>query len=228
MKGSRPKKRAAAGARRHARSVVRHSSLPPVERPIDIPLPPALNTERVRRSGAVALLDVEGQRLRLRLLRGSLAEEPSGLTEPEEAALIRGGVGAVSTDDVRQAEAQAAAAYRQLRSESLGIEEAAGRLGVTTGRVRQRLAERSLYGVKDGNTWRLPAFQFVADGQVPGIETVLKRLPADIGPLAVARWLTTPNPDLCTRDEEERPVSPRRWLLEGHPPELTAELAAAL
>ena len=219
----------AAGVRRsHARSAVRHSPPPTLERQVEIPLPPALNTERVRRSGAVALLDVQGQRLRLRLLRPSLAEEPSALTEPEETALARGGVGPVRADDARRAEAQAAAAYRQLRSESLPIEKAARRLRVTTGRVRQRLAERSLYGLKEGNTWLLPAFQFAPDGLVPGIETVLKRLPADLSPLALGRWLTSPNPDLRTRDEEERPLTPRQWLLEGHSPEPAAELAAAL
>jgi hypothetical protein len=230
MKRSRRRKKPSpASARRsHARSAVRHSSLPPIERQVEIPLPPALNTERVRRSGAVALLDVEGQRLRLRLLRGSLAEEPSAMTPPEEAALARGGVAAASADDVRRTEAQAAAAYRRLRAQSLGIDEAARRLDVTTGRVRQRLAEGSLYGLKDGNTWRLPAFQFAGDGLVPNIEAVLKRLPVELSPLAVARWLTSPNPDLCTRGEDERPMSPRRWLLEGHPPEAAAELAAAL
>jgi hypothetical protein len=210
------------------RAAVRHSSLPPVERPIEIPLPPALNTERVRRKGAVALLDVDGQRLRLRLLRDSLAEEPAAMTEHEETALAKGGVGPVGADDLRRAEAEAAAAYRQLRAESLGIEEAARRLGVTTGRVRQRLAAGSLYGLKDGHAWRLPAFQFVADGLVPGIDRVLKSLPASISPLAIARWLATPNPDLTARDEEERPLTPRRWLLEGHPPERAPRLAAAL
>jgi len=73
----------------HARAV-RHGSLPAVERQVEIPLPAVLNTERVRRSGAVALLDVQGHRLRLRLLRTSLAEDPSALTGPEEAALARG------------------------------------------------------------------------------------------------------------------------------------------
>jgi hypothetical protein len=218
------------GARRtHARSVTRHSSLPPVERQVDIPLPPALNTERVRRNGAVALLDVDGQRLRLRLLRSLVGDdEPTALTEAEEAALAAGGVKAATSDEQRRVEASAAAAYQQLRGESLGIEAAARRLGVTTGRVRQRLAARSLYGLKEGNAWLLPAFQFAAQGLVPGIEAVLKRLPPDISPLAVWRWLTSPNPDLCTRDDEERPLSPRQWLLEGNPPEPAAELAAAL
>jgi hypothetical protein len=207
---------------------VRHGSLPAVERQVEIPLPAALDTDRVRRSGALALLDVQGRRLRLRLLRTSLAEDPSALTAPEEAALARGGVSPARADDARRIEAQAAAAFRQLRAESLRIDQAARRLGVTTGRVRQRLAERSLYGLKDGHAWLLPAFQFAPDGLLPGIHAVLKRLPAGVGPLAFARWLDTPNPDLHTRDEDERPLTPRQWLLEGYPAESAAELAAAL
>jgi hypothetical protein len=208
---------------------MRHSSLPPVERQVDIPLPPALNTERVRRNGAVALVDVEGHRLLLRLLRPLVSDdEPAALTESEEAALARGGVLHVPPPEQRRVEAQAAAAYQRLREESLDIAAAARRLGVTTGRIRQRLAARSLYGLKEGNAWLLPAFQFAEQGLVPGIEAVLKRLPPDISPLAVARWLATPNPDLCTRDDDERPLSPRQWLLEGHPAEPAAELAAAL
>jgi hypothetical protein len=228
MKRTRRKARRPA-PRAHARAVSRHSALPAVERLVELPLPPALNTERVRRSGAVALVDVEGQRLQLRFLRPSLSEdEPSTLTAPEEAALARGGVGAVSADETRLVEAQSAAAYQQLRAESLGVEEAARRLGVNTSRIRQRLAARSLYGVKDGNAWLLPAFQFVGNGLVPGIQDVLRRLPEGLSPLAVARWLTLPNPDLPTRDDEERPLSPRQWLLEGNPPGPAAELAAAL
>jgi hypothetical protein len=229
MKRNPRKARRAGGRTSHARVVSRHSTLPAVERLVEIPLPPALNTERVRRKGAVALVDVEGQRLQLRFLRPSLTDdEASTLTAPEEAALLRGGVGPVSADETRLVEAQAAAAYQQLRAESLGVEDAGRRLGVNASRIRQRLAAGSLYGVKDGNAWLLPAFQFVANGLVPSIDVVLKRLPEGLSPLAVARWLDLPNPDLPTRDAEERPQSPRQWLLEGNPPGPAAELAAAL
>jgi excisionase family DNA binding protein len=229
MKRTHRKARAAGGRPVHARTVSRHSALPAVERPVEVPLPPALNTERVRRHGGVALVDVEGQRLKLRFLRSSLADDASStLTAPEEAALAQGGVGPVSADEMRVVEAEAAAAYQQLRAESLDVEEAARRLGVNASRIRQRLAEGALYGVKDGNAWRLPAFQFVANGLVPGIEVVLRKLPEGLSPLAVARWLALPNPDLTTRGGEERPLSPRQWLLEGNPPEPAAQLAAAL
>ena len=109
--------------------------------------------------------------MRLRFLRPSLvAEEAATLTDPEAATLAKGGVERVSDEEALLMDAQAAAAYQHLRATSLGVEEAARRLGVNPSRVRQRLAERSLYGLKDGSTWLLPAFQFLAEGLVPGVE----------------------------------------------------------
>jgi len=203
--------------------------LPGAERQVEFPLPAALKKERVPKGGSVALVDVDGNRLKLRFLRPSLVgDEAATLTAPEDAALARGGVARVSDEEVRLVDAQAAAAYQRLRATSLSVEEAARRLAVNTSRVRQRLAERSLYGVKDVSTWLLPAFQFQAEGLVPGVEVVFKRLPSDISPLAVARWFGIPNPDLCTRDDEERPLTPLQWLLGGNRPDPAAELAAAL
>ena len=63
---------------------------------------------------------------------------------------------------------------------------------------------------------------------MPGVGVVVKRLPVDIGALAVARWFSSPNPDLTTRDDDERALTPLEWLLGGNPPEAAAELAAAL
>jgi len=200
-----------------------------VERQVEIPLPSALKRDRVPRGGSVALVEVEGERLKLRFLRPSLVgEEASTLTEPEEAALARGGVERVSDEEALLIDAEAAAAYQHLRATSLGVEEAARRLGVNASRVRQRLGERSLYGLKDGSTWLLPAFQFQAEGLVPGVDVVVRRLPSDIGPLAVARWFGNPNSDLCTRDDQERPLPPLRWLLGGRSPDRAGALAAAL
>ena len=212
----------------HPRRVRRPSPMASGERQVEIPLPSALKRDRVPRGSSVALVEVEGERLKLRFLRPSLVGEASTLTEPEEAVLARGGVEPVSDEEALLIDAEAAAAYHRLRATSLGVEEAARRLGVNASRVRQRLAERSLYGLKDGSTWLLPAFQFQAEGLVPGLDVVVRRLPSDIGPLAVARWFDNPNSDLCTRDDQERPLTPLRWLLGGNSPERAAELAAAL
>lgn len=196
---------------------------------MEIPLPSALRKDRLQLGSSVALVDIEGERLKLRFLRTAAPEdEAKALTEAEQRALARGGVASVSDAKARLAHARAAAEYQGLCATSLSVEEAAARLDVNPSRIRQRLAERSLFGLKDGNAWLLPAFQFQRAGLVPGIDAVFKRLPSDISPLAVARWFGIPNPDLATRDHEETPLTPLQWLQSGNSPETAAELAAAL
>jgi hypothetical protein len=195
---------------------------------VEIPLPAALRRDRSFEGGGVALVHVEGDLLQLRFLHPLFEGQASMLTASEEHALARGGVEPVSEEDLAVVQARAASAFQELRDASLTVDEAAVRLRVNTSRVRQRLGERSLYGLKDGNTWLLPAFQFRPKGLVPGVGVVVRSLPPDISPLAAAQWFTSPNPDLCTRDEDERPLTPLQWLLGGHPPEAAAELAAAL
>jgi hypothetical protein len=190
---------------------------------------PAGQKGRVPAGGSVALVDVHGDRLTLRFLSEPASDDAAGaLTAPEAAALARGGVSPMSEDETRTVVARAAAAHERVRATALSVDEAARRLDVNMSRIRQRLAERSLYGLKDAGAWLLPAFQFGEAGLVPGIDVVLRRLPEDIGPQAVDRWFATPNPDLHTRDEEERPLTPLQWLLAGNPPGPAAELAAAL
>jgi excisionase family DNA binding protein len=199
-----------------------------VARQVEIPLPAALRRDPSFEGGAVALVHVEGDLLQLRFLHPLFEGEASMITASEESALARGGVEPASEEDVAVVQARAASAFQKLRASSLTVDEAAARLGVNTSRIRQRLAARSLYGLKDGNTWLLPAFQFVSSGLVPGVGVVVRKMPPDVGALAAARWFTTPNPDLCTRDEDERPLTPRQWLLVGNPPETAGVLAAAL
>jgi excisionase family DNA binding protein len=200
-----------------------------VDAPVEIALPSTARNRNLPKGRSVALVDVEGQLLRLRFVRTSLLETPPAmLSQAEQDVLTAGGVGPVSRERVQVAEALGAVAYQRLLDTTVTVEEAAERLNVNQSRIRQRLVERSLYGIKDGHTWRLPAFQFDRTGLVPGIDVVLRALPADIGPVAVARWLAAPNPDLCTRDREERPLAPLQWLLSGNPPEAAAALAAVL
>jgi len=200
-----------------------------VTREIDIQLPPELKEDWSLEGTAVALVDVAKDRLRLRFVRPSLPEDESTtLTSSEEAALASGGVEHVPDDDIQLVQARAAVEYLELLGTSLTIDEAAGRLGVNPSRIRQRLAERSLYGLKDGSRWLLPAFQFASKGLVPGVGAVVRKLPSDIGAVAAARWFSTPNPDLRARDDEETALTPLQWLLGGNPPEAAADLAAAL
>jgi hypothetical protein len=117
------------------------------------------------------------------------------------------------------------ARYAALLAESRTVAEAAEVLGVDESRVRQRLAARTLYGLKRGRDWHLPAFQFADEGEVPNIGAVVSRLHPDLHPVAVANWFTLPTPDLLIEGE---PVSPRDWLRSGGAPGLVAAMAAEL
>ena len=155
-----------------------------------------------------------------------VADPTAELSREETAALRRGGLDpAWRGDDVDNPTLRSAAEYAALLASSLSVEQAAALLGVDGSRVRHRLAEGTLYGVKDRHTWRLPAFQFAGRRLVSGLERVLPHLPGGLHPLAVLGWLTRPNPDLYL-DADETPVSPLDWLRAGHDPERVARLAS--
>lgn len=123
--------------------------------------------------------------------------------------------------------ARTAARYVALLASALTTREAAEVLEVGESRVRQRLGEGTLYGVKAGRENRLPAFQFEGGKEVPGIAEVLQAIDRSLHPVAVLNWFMLPNPDLFL-DEEEVPVSPRYWLLSGGDPEVLVHLAEEL
>jgi excisionase family DNA binding protein len=120
-----------------------------------------------------------------------------------------------------------AAEYAAILVTALTVPELAARLGVDVSRVRQRLARHTLFGVKDGNVWRIPLFQLDDAGRalVPGLHRVASHW-AGAHPVEVARWFTMPHVDL--EDAAEQPVSPRDWLLGGGDPGAVAALAEEL
>lgn len=126
--------------------------------------------------------------------------------------------------DEPRADLEAAAEHAGLAASALTVSQAAGRLGVDPSRIRQRLAARTLFGIRVEGSWRLPRFQFTDDGRklVPGFGTIARHL-AGLHPLDVATWFTTPHGDLVLggAGTEEVTVSPRDWLLGGgHPRDL--------
>ncbi len=119
------------------------------------------------------------------------------------------------------------AQYMALLEESLSATEAAKMLHVDVSRIRQRLRERSLFGVEHEGAWRLPRFQFERRMVIPGLAQVLKALPADLFPLDVVDWFVLPDPDLQLESDAE-PLSPREWLISGRPVEAVVALAGDL
>jgi len=114
--------------------------------------------------------------------------------------------------------------YMALLETSLTTAEAARYLKVDVSRVRQRLRERSLYGIDYDGERRLPRFQFERKQVLPGLREVISALPERQNPLDVAEWFLSPNPDLELNDQEA-PLSPREWLLLGESVDVVVKLA---
>ena len=117
--------------------------------------------------------------------------------------------------------------YMALIETSLPTAQVAAMLDVDVSRIRQRIRERSLFGVEYEGEWRLPRFQFERKKVLPGLSAVLAAVPAELSPLDVATWFLEPNIDL-EADETGTPISPRMWLLHGRSPSMVAQLARNL
>ena len=153
------------------------------------------------------------------------------LPAAEQAALR--GVGAfkddtpihVDSDPLIKSHAQ----YMALLEESLSAAQAAKLLGVDVSRIRQRLRDRSLFGVEHEHegTWRLPRFQFERRLVIPGLARVLKALPEDLFPLDVVDWFVLADADLQL-ESDAAPLSPREWLVSGRPVDAVVALARDL
>jgi hypothetical protein len=106
---------------------------------------------------------------------------------------------------------------------ALSVPAAAVRLGIEPAGVRRRLASRRLYGIRLGESWQLPAFQFVdGGGALPGLHQLLAALPDDLHPMSVWRFLSSAAPELAT---EDGPWSPLEWLTAGGSPDPVVDLA---
>src|SRR5450631_1907547 len=112
--------------------------------------------------------------------------------------------------------------YMALLDTSLTTSDAAELLKVDVSRIRQRLRERSLFGIDYDGERRLPRFQFERHLVLPGLREVLAALPEALNPLDVAEWFLSPNPDL---ELSAGAVSPREWLLRGEAVDAVVTLA---
>jgi hypothetical protein len=120
--------------------------------------------------------------------------------------------------------AKTVAAHAVLAESALTVSQAARALNVDDSRIRHRLKEGRLTGWKDQG-WRLPSWQFNGSGVLPGLELVLRAMPEDQPALVVAAFMSTPQADLVIND---RPATPRQWLLAGGDPELVARQISML
>jgi hypothetical protein len=200
-----------------------------------VPKPPRLRRGGVARgayAGYVArrLAEIETAvgELLAATAAGAEGTESGGLTADEARVLASGGL---DTAPLRAGEEEplieTALEYARLLQSSLSVEQAAQLLGVNPSRIRQRLTghPRTLYGLKEGRSWRVPRFQFAGRKPIPGVAAVIGALPPDLHPVAVRRWFTAPHPDLRVDPDESRPVTPLEWLRTGRAPGVVADLA---
>lgn len=156
------------------------------------------------------------------------------LSAAELAILHKGGFDVDSTGPTDEDPlARTMADYAGLLATAISTRKAAQVLKRDESRIRQRLAERSLYGIRQGRSWMLPLFQFEIRKtknqleplrEVPGIDQVLPRLHPELDPVSVYRWFTTPSDELYD-EKNECAVNPRDWLLLGYPVDAVARLA---
>lgn len=155
--------------------------------------------------------------------RAASSEE---LTVAEVDALKRGGFSLERRDyGANDPYLRGKATYTALVAGALSVPDVAAMFHVDESRVRQRLARRTLYGVKLDGVWRLPVFQFHAGRLIPGLERVLPALDPALNPVAVSQWFTLPDVDLVIGGEQ---TSPHDWLLRGGDVEAVVALADAL
>ncbi|MGH2459197.1 MAG: DNA-binding protein [Chloroflexota bacterium] len=167
-----------------------------------------------------ALTTVLGERYR--------TDPATSLTAAERDALRRGGMDLAPVEWGREDPLlRTAAEYAVLVASAYTVSQVAELLQVEASRIRQRLAARTLYGLKDRGNWRLPRFQFEHGQLVPHLGFVFARLRTGLHPVGVWRWFTTANPDLVV-GEDETPVSPLEWLRAGFDAAKVADLAAEL
>lgn len=158
----------------------------------------------------------------------SARDLPTHELTPTEAGVLRDGGLDLAPHDYGAADPflRTRVKYAALVAAGWTVADVAARLGTSVQWVRKQLRDRALLGVKHGDAWRLPRFQFDEDGKpLPGLLQVLPHLDPAKSLVAVYNWLTTPDPDLSA---DGQALSPRQWLAEGRDPAVIARQAADL
>lgn len=156
-------------------------------------------------------------------------ETTQDLTAPEQAVLRRGGL-VLEEQPGPDPLAETAVRFAAIIESSLSTKEVGERLGFGAGRIRQMVADRTLYSILLEGRRYVPIFQFVKGGKrlVPNIGRVNAALNPAPHPVEVLDWYTTANPDLFIGDDIDRTASPLEWLKAGNDPEPVARLAKLL
>ena len=146
----------------------------------------------------------------VQILKGLHTANPAGpaLSEHDARVLTEAGFTA-SPPAATAARIDRDVRMANLVATSLSIADAALRLGVTPARIRQRIADGTLWAFDSGRNRLLPPAQFTDSGTVPHLDKVMPHVPRDLHPLTVQTLLTQPQPSLVV---EGGPVSIVAWL----------------
>lgn len=110
---------------------------------------------------------------------------------------------------------------REVASSALSREAAAALLEMSKQAVLDQIRAGALVGLREGNRWLLPSWQFDADaerGYLPGIAEVSAAFPG--GVVSLSRWVMAPNVEFDSH-------SPRQVMADGGS-DAVAELAGTL
>ena len=88
-------------------------------------------------------------------------------------------------------------AWRDVFADALDVKAAAERLGVSRAAVDEMVRSGELVAVRMGGVWLLPAWQFSADGVLPGVRCVLQSWPGSC--ISLSMWARTPSGELRDR-----------------------------
>jgi len=104
---------------------------------------------------------------------------------------------------------------------SASVKEVAEMLGVDRSRISRRISGQSLWSFPIQGARRIPRWQIVDGGLLPGLDVVIPAIPRGMRPVTLARFMHTPQPDFGDR-------TPIEYLAGGGDPHLVADFVADL
>ena len=104
---------------------------------------------------------------------------------------------------------------------SANVKEVAEILGVDRSRISRRISGQSLWSFPVQGARRIPRWQIIDGGVLPGLDVVVPAIPRGMRPVTLARFMHTPQPDFGDR-------TPIEFLAGGGDPQLVADFVADL
>lgn len=124
----------------------------------------------------------------------------------------------------QERQSRARSAVRELGealSGSMSIKEVAALLQIDRSRVSRRITGKGLWAFDIHGSRRIPRWQFLDHGLLPGLDVIVPAIQRDTTPAAVEAFMKTPQPDFGDR-------TPIEYLAAGGDPTLIADFVSDL